>query len=395
MHEPVVQCSVGGISTPAFADSGADENYITEDEVKRRNYSVNMEHSSRVKLAAGQLMNVIGTVELPLQFGGEREVHWLTFQVVKSCIHDVILGSRFLWTTQTLTRYRHRITNVLRQASTCRVRYVGGPQLRISGLIDGKPARVMPDTGADISLISEDTARMHGWMADRSSEHLLDVEFADGSRGQTSGIVRNVPWTYGLSTFHHSESFYVYKGLDCPIILGYEFLERTRAFTDHEEDFTWMSDTEWTESQYARLSVIKLAFGRSDGGFALRDLLKRKKASQPMLVQAALHGSTVLPNTGISFNVNDILDHSRAEREMLRRRERFETELRDPSLRDPDQVRRAIDGWESDWDLLLALRPKPPSDTAQKFRAPNVSTRPSGESTVESSSNSSGGTPSS
>lgn len=128
--EPTVECTVHGNSMHAIPDTGADSNYISEAEVQRRNYVVNHKESRKVKMANGRWVKTLGTVRLRFGFRYELQRHHLKFHVVKECIQDMILGSWFHWATKTLTKFRNRITEVVRKTTASCVRFMGSPQLR-------------------------------------------------------------------------------------------------------------------------------------------------------------------------------------------------------------------------------------------------------------------------
>lgn len=246
---------------------------------------------------------------------------------------------------------------------------MGGPQLRVIGLLDGRPACATPDTGADLSLVSESYARENGWIIRRRAEDHIRIQFADGSTGWTSGVVEDLPWEY-ISDLdqQHRADFYVYDGLETSLILGNELLEDSDAFAAHPDDFVWLDDVS-AENDQGRLSIIKICSGREDGGRRLRNLFKRKRIDASQCVAATMNDQVDLSNMDISFQLDSLDDYGRAEREMLRRREWLMENLSASSPAEAADARREIDKWTEAWDLLVAYKPRAPSHAASPTAA--------------------------
>lgn len=356
--EPTVRCWINGAHAQAFPDSGANANYISEGEVKRRKYVVDRGTAGAVQLASGSWTSTLGTVDLHFSFFAEAQSYVLRFHVVKRCIQNLIIGSPFLRATKTLTKHWRRITTVFRKTTSCRVRFIGAPRQRLLGFVGGVGVSALPDTGADLSLVSADFVKEHGWEIDSSPEHRIRIEFADGSISQTTGLVNGLSWKFGMSLGREYQTqFYVYEDLECPVILGYGFLCESEAFTRHESSLLWL-EPENGDDFMGHLSIIKICSSREDNGRGLWKLLKRKKSYSAMLVGAAERLQTTLPHTRIAFNVDDVLDHRRAERDMLRRREELELKVKRSSDVDGEGLQQQLNQWKDDWDLLCALKPK-------------------------------------
>ncbi|KAJ2905727.1 uncharacterized protein MKZ38_004594 [Zalerion maritima] len=71
------------------------------------------EGQKTLSLASGAKVRILGTVKLKWKFSGERRAHDILFDVLPQCVHDVVLGYKFLRITKTLTRFKHRIAKVL------------------------------------------------------------------------------------------------------------------------------------------------------------------------------------------------------------------------------------------------------------------------------------------
>ena len=255
IYEPSLSATLKGNDVLAFPDTGAAANFISLQYVRSRGLSVNLEARRRVKTAAGSLVSILGTVTLPFSFEGERKSHRLEFNVLRNSIHDVVLGSSFLSLTETLTRNVHRIKQKLREALPPRLCFLGSQQY-VSGWADGTYVDAVPDTGADVSVMSASFAEDHGFVVNTDEKHQISLAFADGSTATTIGVVENLQWKYDSSEDSHLLNVYVLEQLETDLILDYSFLCDTDAFIVYEDDF-WVDDDNTSDDDWL-ISIIKL-----------------------------------------------------------------------------------------------------------------------------------------
>ncbi len=102
-------------------------------------------------------------------------------------------------------------------------------------------------------LVSEDYALKRGWTIDRSHGQRLDLELANGSYAYTSGVVRDLEWSFGGLADPSAEvvvsDFYVLKGL-----LSNEFVFELDVFNRFKEHFIQLdSDVDLAELHNIRL----------------------------------------------------------------------------------------------------------------------------------------------
>jgi hypothetical protein len=233
-----VRCLLNGRETSCFPDTGAGANYMSLPYAQRNELQINTGITDTVKLPNGKSRSTLGTVSVPFSFESEAEIHQIIFNVIPSCIRDVIIGSPFLHMMETFTRFAHRITKRLRSHLSCPVRYIGAPQQRLQGRLGGYLVQALPDSGSDLSLISMEYAKRCEFRIDTSGPQQKLLEFADGSLEVTKGLVQGLTWRYGND---ESNVFpidcYVLDELDCDILLGYPFLEDTEAFVHYQAAF--------------------------------------------------------------------------------------------------------------------------------------------------------------
>jgi hypothetical protein len=238
--EPFIKARLGENEVSAFPDTGAAANFVSLQYVKSHGLNIDRKSSSLVKLGNGSTVSTLGTTKSLFSFAGEKAAHTLLFNVLRTSVYDVVLGSPFLQATETLTRYAHRIGRRCREAHSHRVCALGASQ-RVSGRLNGIHMDATPDTGSDVSLMSASLAARHRLKINTDKHHRVLLEFADGSTARATGLVENVEWAYGDTGIHHRIDVYVLPELSVDLLLGYGFLHDTNAFVAHESDF-WSGD---------------------------------------------------------------------------------------------------------------------------------------------------------
>jgi len=110
--------------------------------------------------------------------------------------------------------------------------------------------------GSDVDLISWQHAEMLGLDIDWSSERRIELEFADGSRCFTDGVVKDTYWSFKSSQTNFQREFYVLKNLSVDLILSNDFLYQCDAFTKYADDFYRTENATCQESPY-ELSLVR------------------------------------------------------------------------------------------------------------------------------------------
>lgn len=247
-----------GREISAFPDIGAAANFIALEYVCSHGLTVNSTARRFVRTAVGSVVDILGIVTLTISFKDEKEVHHLEFNVLRNAIHDVIIGSPFLKLTKTFTQYKHRLQQTIRSVHEIRL-----PRLRfleshqyVRGWVNGFYVDAVPDTGADVSVMSMAFAKGQGFDVNTNSRHRILLEFADGSTATSIGMVRDMDWSFRGSDVQHRIDVYVLEELKTHLILDNTFLYDTDAFVAHEREF-WEDDSDNLQED-AMLSIIKL-----------------------------------------------------------------------------------------------------------------------------------------
>lgn len=259
VYEPEILGFLDGQFITAFPDNASARNLVSHEFAKRNRLNVNSSAKGKLQTAAGSKVNTLGTVTVPFQFSGELDIHMQEFHVLPRCLYDVILGSPFLRMTKTFTHFAHRIVKKLRSVSSkLRVCFTGSPQQMLAGWADGESTLALPDTGSDVCLMSLGYAKARGYRIDTDHKHRKRLEFIDGSTAEALGRVEAFQWEFDLSGSHvHYPDVYVLNGLQTDLLLSYDFLMESNAFSAHEQLFV---DTEQHEESLDGwlVSAIKL-----------------------------------------------------------------------------------------------------------------------------------------
>ncbi|KAK3369411.1 hypothetical protein B0T24DRAFT_506498, partial [Lasiosphaeria ovina] len=253
---------VNGTSVEAFPDSGADVSFISPRLVAK--FGLTPLHGQRRDIHLPNSRSVIspGMVEIPWVFKGENALNTIQCWIFPGSIHDLVLGKPFLRISETLTRFKHRIKSRLAGLSRrLRLRLLGQEQQRLWGLLNGQPTLALPDTGSDVMLVSRKYARELGLTVDWDVGVWLEVEYADGSTGWTSGVARSVPWTLGSTTILCD--FHVLDDLCVDVVLSNNYLFDMDVFSTHQENFLDM-DSEEDILRFCGIRLLHKATGELD-----------------------------------------------------------------------------------------------------------------------------------
>ena len=146
---------VNGTRLSVIADTGAAANVISATYAKQRNMEIDTSSSS-FRLGNSSLVDSLGTVTIDYAFAEEpSNMFKLVCHVIPHCIYDLILGNSFLTATETMSKYRRRLTEcVFSIANVFHLGYLGNSQQILEGTLANKYlAYAIPDTGAERNVM--------------------------------------------------------------------------------------------------------------------------------------------------------------------------------------------------------------------------------------------------
>lgn len=227
-----------GISVEALADTGADMCIISEHLASRLALSPIRETHRSIALPNGARVQSPGMVKVPWKFSGEKETYPLDCWILPGCVHDLILAGPFLKVTRTTTKYRSRIRSKLvelpNKLRLQLLRDLKGSEL-VWGYLNGRFTTASPDTGSDIMAISRAYAEELELAIESVPGEELEIEYADGSTGWTSGVVRNASWRIDTKEIHCD--FHVLDDLCVDVVLNNDYLFNSNVFSECPNKF--------------------------------------------------------------------------------------------------------------------------------------------------------------
>lgn len=276
---------VGGLDVSACGDTGSEFDIVSTSFAERNSIGITRDTKTReYTLPDGQFGRFVGSVLLPFQFRGEQETYMREFQVLQGCVQDVILSRSFLSVTGTLNRFRHRIVRtIFGKNGFNKLLSIGSAGRSLPGFLDGIPAKALADTGSDLNLVSETYAKSNGFAVDRHFASRRLVQFANGTRKKTHGVIRGVAWSFGDQGETPIQcDFHVLEGQRYEVVLGAGFLYNNDIFSLHS---AWTQDLASCESENLGLSYVRVLgpTGKILRKF-LRKLCQRKGENRKTLI---------------------------------------------------------------------------------------------------------------
>jgi hypothetical protein len=282
VYEPEIVGYLNDVKVSAFPDTGSARNIISHEYAERHHLKIDNSASSVMRTAIGSPVRTLGTASLSFRFAEEPTVYIQEFHVFPRSLKSVILGKPFLQMTETLSRFAHRVVKKLRGViSGHHACFTGSPGQWLAGIADGEHLLALPDTGADICLMSLQYAQARGYTIDPHDEHRRKLAFVDGSRAETIGRVEGFEWRFGsrdCETYH--PDVYVLEDLRTNLLLSYDFLEESGAYSEFQGCFVNIGEVDEDGTDGWTINAAKLILEAS----GLRKLgrnIKRKMMSAP------------------------------------------------------------------------------------------------------------------
>jgi predicted aspartyl protease len=252
-----VDGTINGAPVDALPDTGAGACFISPKIASSLNLVPNDREKRTVRLANGALVESPGTVDVKWRFDKQLNDIPVKCWVLPGCVHDMILGKRFLDATKTLTKFRKRIKSrlmdVSRRLRLQRIEVERHVSQHLCGNLNGYFTTALADTGSDAMFVSSEYARRCGFEVDRGPDARCEVEFANGSTQWTAGVVRDALWTIGRRSIR--SDFLVLDNLSEDVVLSKDYLFEEDVYTTADEYFI---EFETRESGFYDLLNIRL-----------------------------------------------------------------------------------------------------------------------------------------
>ncbi|KAL8652114.1 MAG: hypothetical protein Q9226_004398 [Calogaya cf. arnoldii] len=229
---------VNGARVSALPDTGSSRNVVSLAFAQDMKLGI---HGSPADFMLGNstYTKSIGTVTLDWAFSDNpRDVSKIICDVLPGCNYSMILGSRFLTATQTLSKFRSRLTECLFSTlNVLKMNLLGNDNTRLHGYVGGGYGKELievaatPDTGAEGNIMDRNFAARHGLSIRQGQRHRNLLQFADGTYQETIGQVQT-HWTF-QSGERVPLTFEVLENCCSDVVLGDTILYNYNVFEDH------------------------------------------------------------------------------------------------------------------------------------------------------------------
>ncbi|KAL8916484.1 MAG: hypothetical protein Q9208_008487 [Pyrenodesmia sp. 3 TL-2023] len=227
---------VNGRRVSALADTGSRRNAISQAFAQDMNLRMKPS-TSKFIVGNSNIISSIGTVSFDWAFSeSPGNLMKIVCDVIPNCSYQIILGSRFLAATQTLSKYRRRLTECFfSRSKVLQMNFLGDDCERLLGQIgsdtEAFAVTAVPDTGAEGNIMNHSFALAHGLCIRKGTPHRNILQFADGTYQETIGQVETY-WTFE-SGERIPVTFEVLENCCTDIILGESILYDHNVFEDH------------------------------------------------------------------------------------------------------------------------------------------------------------------
>ncbi|KAL2853299.1 hypothetical protein BJY01DRAFT_244265 [Aspergillus pseudoustus] len=226
-----VQGEIGNRPVVALPDTGADMCLTSKRLASELGLSPIPGTRKKIRLANRKVVQSPGMVKVPWRFSGESETFTLKCWILPRCVHDIILGSSFLNSTETLTSFKSRIqSEFIPQTRNLRLQLLGGKSQQMCGYLNGQLTTAFPDTGSDVMLVSMAYAKEVRVQIDEDPTNCVQIEFAVETTDWTSGIIRDLSWRIGTTEVYCE--FFVLDDLCVYVVLRNDYLFEFNVFSE-------------------------------------------------------------------------------------------------------------------------------------------------------------------
>lgn len=282
--------SINGILSNAVPDTVSNDNLIPEDYARSIGAALNRRVATELYLNSCERKFIsVWTTSLPCSFPNEAQSSRISvFSVVFKLSVPVIIGSEILQTTQTLTKFKHRLAKLAGKTFTkWRVLQTQITRRRMSYTLDGKRVLANADTGPNIELISLGYTLQRNLHVEQIHKWSSKVELANGSTTQLTGKVV-CTFEIGSEDSRNREFriFYVLPGLTSEVLLGDQQLAHHQVFELDEHDFVVKDDI-------SPNSVDPIYWAGSKGWPSLSSMLNDAKTGTLKPVDSAPQSTTI------------------------------------------------------------------------------------------------------
>ncbi|KAK7417601.1 hypothetical protein QQX98_004422 [Neonectria punicea] len=288
---------LNGIQVKANADTGASFNVISEHLASSLGLTPEPGTRREIRLPSGKKIFSPGKVKGLFKFGNEETSHDLSCVILEKASYPLVLGSKFLRLTRTFTKYMHRLQKVFASGLGLSLNLIGDEHELISGRLNGSRCFAVPDSGSDIMVLSGAYAKAHGLKVRRAPRHRHTVEFIDGSRELTDGVIKDLSWQFREGEVAILCDFHVINNLPVDAILSNALVDERNVFSRYDDILIQIDSAEDQSGVYnirladkSREEITRLEESFEDDSESLRPSNVHKELSFYSDIRYAVHG---------------------------------------------------------------------------------------------------------
>ncbi|KAH9908517.1 E1-E2 ATPase-domain-containing protein [Xylariomycetidae sp. FL2044] len=226
---------LNGRSIVANADTGATYNVISERLAKSMNFKPRPGTQGNVLLPSGSHVRSQGQIKAQFKFAGEDGIREILCTIMPVANYDLVLGGSFLKVTNTFTKHRDRLTRIFSCPLRILLNLIGSQQDVVAGFLNGQQCLAVPDSGSDIMALSRGYAKRLGLKVYRGAQYRSKIQFIDGSKTVTDGIVKGVKWQFRPGEAPIKCDFHVIRRLPVRVILSNALIDEYDVFSKYSD----------------------------------------------------------------------------------------------------------------------------------------------------------------
>lgn len=165
--EVVLAMILAGREVLSIPDTGSQRNMMSPNAARQLNLEVDERAPPQdLQLADGRVVHSSGRVSTQYSFPGQESTPLgIQFDVMRDLVASIIVGQRFLDTTETLTKYAVRRLSTRPRPLTMptRILHLHAPRRMLCCYLNEVLVSANADTGAEMNLVSADFAAQAGF----------------------------------------------------------------------------------------------------------------------------------------------------------------------------------------------------------------------------------------
>ncbi|KAH7015011.1 hypothetical protein EDB80DRAFT_864435 [Ilyonectria destructans] len=300
--------TINDVQIEANVDTGSSVNVISMDLARSLGLTPEPGTQRDIHLPTGKKVFSPGNIRGLFKFNKEEKIYELSCVVLENFSYPLVFGSKFLKLTKTFTKYIHRLKRAFSNSTRIPLNMFGEEQEFLSGYLNGSNCFAVPDLGSEITAVSGAFARAHGLKVHRGPNHQHLMEFIDGSKTLTDGVVKDLQWQFRLEDMPLLCDFHVIENLPVSAILSSALVDEHDVFSRYEDLLIDMDSLKGNSGIYnIRLSEIVQNIESLEGSFD-RDMNADPPCTDEIIEREMIEAKTMTTANRPWFEKAEVID---------------------------------------------------------------------------------------